>query len=105
MIRRLVPMLLLAGCATQEARDASMHAWTNCIASAVARLDDGRTDPVSMAAAISPYCAQQYQIYWRTMASPIMTERGEARAAAEMRDNEVRLVAAAIVEHRARQRK
>jgi len=45
--------LLLAECASVEDRMAeakpALDAWSKCIMRAIARLDDGKTDPVSMA--------------------------------------------------------
>lgn len=106
MIRLVPVLLLLAGCvSTQEARDNATRAWTACIVDAVVRLDDGRTDPISMAAAIAPNCAAQYYALSQTMTGQFVTERGQANMRQEMRAGELRLIASSIVEHRARLRR
>lgn len=51
---------LLAGCVTADQSQGLQAAYADCVAAAVARMDDGRTDPVSLAYGIAPMCAVQY---------------------------------------------
>src|SRR6516225_6727915 len=50
----------LLGCATQEQKSAAVDDWGDCVRSAVERVDDGKTDPMSVADGISAMCAAFY---------------------------------------------
>ena len=60
-----VLMLVLAGCASSPATKSELKAvmepWSDCVWKAVARLDDGKSDPVSVAYGIEPSCAVLYE--------------------------------------------
>jgi hypothetical protein len=92
---------LLAGCATQAEITSFRESYGDCVMDAVRRLDDGKTDPVSMAYGIAPRCAVQYAQLSQAMVSQNITERGQAAAQQRMRDNEIKLVTSAIVIFRA----
>jgi hypothetical protein len=50
----------LLGCATQEQKSAAVDAWGDCVRSAVEQVDDGKSDPMNVAAGISAMCAAFY---------------------------------------------
>lgn len=93
--------LFLAGCASQAEKTAARDAWGDCVRDAVQRLDDGHTDPVSLAVGIGPQCALQYGRLTDAMTSGYITAAGQANMRIEMRANEIRLITAAIIAHRA----
>lgn len=97
--------LFLAGCATQGDRDSARDAYGDCVARAVARLDDGRTDPVSMAVGIAPACAVEYQRLSELMIRSQVTDNSQVDMRRQMRDGEIRLVTAAIIARRAAARR
>lgn len=97
-------VLLLAGCATAADKDAARNAWADCIARAVDRLDDGRTDPVSIAVGVAPQCAGQYQRFSEMMIAENITEGGQANMRRQMRDGEIKLVTSAVLTRRAARR-
>jgi TPR repeat protein len=61
----IVLTLVLAGCASSPATKSELKAvmdpWSDCIWNAVARMDDGKSDPVSVAYGIEPSCAVLYE--------------------------------------------
>lgn len=95
----------LASCATYEQIqpeiNAARDAWSDCIAKAVRRLDDGKTDPISMAYGISPQCAVQYRNLTEQMLRPMNTERSIAAMRETMRTNETKLITSLIINVRA----
>lgn len=92
--------LVLVGCSTAADRDSARAAWSSCIDQAIQRLDDGRTDPVSMATGIAPHCAMQYQRLTDRMVGANITARGQADMRLMMREEEIKLVTAAVVSSR-----
>lgn len=98
--------LCLSGCVTSggAGKDAARDAWGDCIARAVDRLDDGRTDPVSIAAGVSPRCAGEYARLSEIMVRENFTERGQAYMRSTMRDEEIKLIASAVLTRRAARR-
>jgi hypothetical protein len=46
--------------ATEAEKAAVEQPWTDCVARAINRLDDGKSDPVSIAYRIEPLCAVLY---------------------------------------------
>ena len=95
-------LLLLAGCATHQAEQkANLDAWSDCVMHAVARLDDGKSDPIGVANGIAPQCAALYQQFTEAMVSDNITERGQAAMRDRTRDGELRLITSAILTYRA----
>jgi hypothetical protein len=94
-------LLFIAGCATHQAEQkASLDAWGDCVMHAVARLDDGKSDPMSIANGIAPGCAVLYQQFTETMVSDNITERGQAAMRDRTRSEELRLITSAILTYR-----
>lgn len=66
----------VVGCATTEAdQKAAKNQWGDCITSAVTRMDDGRTDPFSLAIGISPMCSVQWLAVRESIEGSMITEK------------------------------
>ena len=97
----------LLGCATQEQKSAAVDDWGDCVRSAVERVDDGKTDPMSVADGISPMCAafydkvRQSQIKVRQSSG---TQKGQESTSANLKEGELRMIVSAILDHRAQAR-
>lgn len=91
---------LLAGCASAADKDRASKEWGDCVAAAVIRLDDGKSDPSSIAYGVAPVCAVQYQRLTDMMVSSNITDVGQAYARQDMRAGEVRLITSAVLIHR-----
>jgi hypothetical protein len=112
-IRQALPAIVglaLSGCAgmngvpNESGRAAATSAYGDCVNQAVSRMDDGKTDPVSMAYGIAPQCAVQYQVLSQIMIRENFTENGQIAMRQQMRDGELRLVTSAIITHRSKRR-
>jgi hypothetical protein len=91
----------LAGCAASEQQVENLNsAWAACIGDAVARMDDGKTDPVSLAYGIAPQCAGSYQRFSEAEVSNYITENGQRAQRQLWRDKELQMVTSAILIHR-----
>jgi hypothetical protein len=93
----------LLGCATQEQKSAPVDAWGDCVKSAVEQVDDGKSDPMNVAAGISTMCAafydkvRQSQIKVRQSSG---TQKGEESTSASLKEGELRMIVSAILDHR-----
>lgn len=96
--------LLLSGCVTYDQikpeLDAAKSAWTDCIFRAIRQLDDGKTDPTSLAYGISPRCAAEYLALTEQMLRPMTTEKGQTFMRQQMRGDELRLITSAVLTYR-----
>lgn len=98
-------LLPLAGCITNETnKDAARQAYSACTMAAVARLDDGRSDPASVAMGVAGACAGQYAMLSDTMQGDMITVRGQNAMRDQMQSNELRLATAAVLTYRAAKR-
>lgn len=100
----LCSAVLLAGCASRAEQSAALDVWGDCIQQSVRRLDDGKTDPVSLAYGIAPTCSHLYQQFSHAMESGTITERSQAHMRALTKENEIKLVTSAVLAHRSRTR-
>lgn len=96
----LASMILLAGCASEQTQRVALDSWSECVKAAVARMDDGKTDPTSLAYGISPMCAAQYAAFTEQMVRSNITDNGQLYARAEAQRQELRLITAAVLAHR-----
>ena len=84
-----------------------MDDWGDCVRSAVERVDDGKTDPMSVADGISAMCAafygkvRQSQIKVRQSSG---TQKGQESTTANLKEGELRMIVSAILDHRAQAR-
>jgi hypothetical protein len=95
----------LTGCLhTAEEQEAVRSAWGDCVANAVRRLDDGKSDPVSIAYGVAPQCGELYAQLTNIMVSQNITENGQIAMRGEMRSGEMKLITSAILTFRAARR-
>jgi hypothetical protein len=93
----------LLGCATQEQKSAGVDDWGDCVRSAVERVDDGKTDPKSVADGISAMCAAFYdkvresQIKARQSSG---TQKDQESMSTTLKEGELRMIVSAILDHR-----
>lgn len=89
----------LSGCATANDPDtvAATNAWSNCVADAVKRLDDRKSDPVSIATGISPQCAAQYRALTDRMVGQFITEGGRENMRQKMKEDEIKEITSAVL--------
>lgn len=93
--------VLLAGCAADRS-PALMDAYGDCVMATVIRMDDGKTDPVSLAYGIAPQCAVQYGQLTDAQVGQMLTENSQNAQRRLMRDQELRLITSAILIHRSK---
>jgi hypothetical protein len=96
-------MVILSACASDPKSDGSkeaMDAWSECVMYAVSQLDDGKTDPLSIAYGISPRCAVQYNKLTEIMVGQAWTENGQRFARQTWKDQEIKLITSAILTYR-----
>ena len=94
--------IILTGCVTDEqAQNAAKEAYADCTMAAVRRLDDGKSDPASIAMGVAGACNGQYQALSYQMQQNMSTDIGQARVRDEMKSNELRLATAAVLTYRA----
>jgi hypothetical protein len=101
IIAALALTLTLAGCATQTQMADARKVWADCVMNAVIQLDDGKSDPVSIAYGVSPMCAVQYERLSGMLVSQAITDSGQAYARQLMKDDEVKMVTSAVLTYRA----
>ena len=112
MIKPLQALLVataLLGCATQEQKSAAVDAWGDCVRAAVEQVDDGKTDPMSVADGISAMCAAFYdkvrQSQIKVRQSQISeSQKGQEGMSATLKEGELRMIVSAILTHRAQTR-
>lgn len=92
-----------AGAATPE-QDTALHAWSQCIWQQVSKLDDGRSDPISVAVGVQPVCAGLYQSYSSMVLTGVWTEHAHVAVTQHLRDEEMRNIVNAVLTHRANAR-
>jgi hypothetical protein len=100
---RLIMPLLIVGCtltAPANAQNAVSQAWSDCVWTAVARLDDGKSDPLSIAYGIEPQCAAQYEKIVETNLEGIRTFQGQTYGRRVYEDKELKLITSVILTYR-----
>jgi hypothetical protein len=103
----LVLLLLLAcnSCSSPVERQAALKsatdAYGDCVMHAVARLDDGKSDPMSIAYGIAPQCAGLYQAVTDSVTRGMITEAGIAATRERARATELRIITSAVLTYRA----
>jgi TPR repeat protein len=101
-------MLVLAGCASPAATDTATDmekeagkSWVSCIHDAIVRLDDGTSDPVSIAYGIEPLCATFYEKSVEYITQTATTPEAILYARNLANDNELHLISSFILTTRA----
>src|SRR5579862_1875341 len=86
---------LLSACATASTKDdpakKALELWGDCVMKAISQMDDGKTDPLSLAYGISPRCGVQYNDYTQIMINENWTEGGQNAARQLAKDDELKL--------------
>ena len=96
---------VLGGCMADEAaKQAAETAYADCTMAAVKRLDDGRSDPASIAMGVAGACSGQYQQLSLQMQDQMLTENSQAYMRDQMRSNELRLATNAVLTYRTSKR-
>ena len=94
----------LLGCATQEQKSAAVDDWGDCVRSAVERVDDGKTDPMSVADGISAMCAAFYDKVRQSQIKVRQSSGTQKGQDANLKEGELRMIVSAILDHRAQAR-
>lgn len=84
-----------------DSKKAADDAWNHCIFDKIARMDDGKTDPLSVAVGVSPMCASEWYAVSEAFMTGFTTEKSRDWARNEMRTNEMKLLTAAVLFYRA----
>ena len=94
----------LLGCVTQEQKSAAVDDWGDCVRSAVERVDDGKTDPMSVADGISAMCAKFYDKVRQSQIKVRQSSGTQKGQDANLKEGELRMSVSAILDHRAQAR-
>jgi hypothetical protein len=85
-------------------KEAAQDAYNDCVLDSVARLDDGKSDPASIASGVQPTCAVLYEKLTQTVVSRAATPKGKDDARRMYKDGEIRAITNAILVYRSRKR-
>jgi hypothetical protein len=97
-------LFVLTGCVSPAAPDVkkgASDAWRDCVMNAVARLDDGRSDALSIAYGVAPACAVQYESLIQVNLTEFSTRQGANNMRRLMKEEELKTIATAILTYRA----
>lgn len=107
---RALPVALalgLTGCvqqgATEAEKRATLHAWISCVRQAADQLDDGRSDPVSIAFGIEPVCAGLYGQFTEAVVASVTTEDAMSDLRRLYASQELPLIATVVLIRRAKE--
>jgi hypothetical protein len=85
-------------------KEGAEAAYNDCLLRSVARLDDGKSDPVSIAHEVQPTCAALYERLTQTVVSRASTQKAKDDARAMYKDGEMRAITNAILFYRSQKR-
>jgi hypothetical protein len=100
-------ILWLAACTTThgptpQETDAAKNAYTKCLIDNIARVDDGHSDPQTIAARIQPACAVQYDaVIQIAVYQCCTTENSKITTQQNMKSEELKLITGAVLHYRA----
>jgi hypothetical protein len=107
---RALPVALalgLVGCvqrgATEAEKHATLNAWVSCVRHAADQLDDGRSDPVSVAFGIEPLCAGLYGQFTEANVAAEATEAAMSDLRRRYASQELPLITTVILTGRAKE--
>ena len=105
-MKLVVAAFFLGGCATGQRPSPSSAAaekvWGDCVVAAVIRMDDGRTDPLSLAHGIAPQCAVAHNEWSEAMIKENSTPEGQDAARERVNSSEIQFIKSAILIHRSK---
>jgi len=97
--------LVVAGCGARNATDAELAAaqkpWLDCVVRAITRLDDGKSDPVSVAYGIEPTCADKYENFTETFLRGYTNPEAIIDIRQRLTDDELKEITSTILDYRA----
>jgi hypothetical protein len=85
-------------------KEAAQDAHNDCVLGSVARLDDGKSDPVSIASEVQPTCAVLYEKLTQTVVNRAKTQKSKDDVRRMYKDGEMRAITNAIFVYRSRKR-
>jgi hypothetical protein len=106
-MRILLPIiaLTLAGCASHatlvEREKTAEQPWHECVVRAIERLDDGKSDPLSISYGIEPVCSAESARLAKTLIERMATADGQRYSRARWKHEESKLIVNAVLNHRA----
>ena len=83
-------------------REAAEDAYNDCVSRSVASLDDGKSDPASIAYNVQPTCAALYEKLTQTVVNRAKTEKAKSDAQARYRDGEIKAIVSVVLVYRSR---
>jgi hypothetical protein len=102
----LAGVVLLSACSTSGTptpeENAAMKEWGDCVMAAVIRLDDGRSDPMSIAYGVAPLCGSLYAKATNLAVQQFITENGQANMRQTMKAGELKAITSAVLIHRSK---
>jgi hypothetical protein len=84
----------------ESSQHAEEDAYATCAMDAARRLDDGFSDPGSIAMGVAGACSGQFARLVQAMAEPMRTENRHANVRDQMRTVELRLATTAVLTYR-----
>jgi hypothetical protein len=102
----LTATLFLTGCYTPDpaAETTDKQAFADCVSHTVAQMDDGRSDPMSIAYGVEPVCAPQYEALTELEVGAMITENAQDYMRNFMSSHELELITLAVLTHRQKTR-
>jgi hypothetical protein len=85
-------------------REAAEDAYNDCVLLSVGRLDDGKSDPVSVAHKVQPTCAALYEKLTQIVVNRATTQKGQDDARRMYKDGEINAIVSAVLIYRSRKR-
>ena len=83
-------------------RETAEDAYNDCVWRSVASLDDGKSDPASIAYKVQPMCAALYAKLTQTVVNRAKTEKAKNDARARYKDGEIKAIISVVLIHRSR---
>src|SRR5208283_2056289 len=77
-------------------RETAEDAYNDCVWRSVASLDDGKSDPASIAYGVQPMCAALYEKLTQSVVNRAKTEKGKDVVRARYKDGEIKAIASVI---------
>ena len=100
--RCVIPRRLRNRAAAKSQLCLAEKVWGDCVVAAVIRMDDGRTDPLSLAHGIAPQCAVAHNEWSEAMIKENSTPQGQDAARERVNSSEIQFITSAIHIHRSK---
>jgi hypothetical protein len=83
-------------------RETAEEAYNDCVWRSVASLDDGKSDPASIAYNVQPTCAALYEKLTQTVVNRAKTEKAKDVVRARYKDGEIKAITSVVLVYRSR---